>query len=422
MNGKYLEKHIPSWMRLGLQLMDIYGYIVKSLIKILCPSFSADYPIPEPKRILVIPAQHIGDTLLATPAIRALRHHFPKAHITVLASPSGAVVLRGNPDIDEIRILNAPWHTRFELLPHSEPNSLKKWMRLMAYYRLCLNFVFAEGRKLQKLNFDIGIDLFGTVYNTLLMVSAKIPIRIGPNAVGIASLLTHPVSLSNPQKINEIDRAINIVQAIGAKPQGRKPFIICTEKDEVMIQEKLSKNGVSLQDTLIVAHPGCFSAPASRWRPKAWAKVLDTLIQECKVKIVLNGVPSERLEIESIKFQMKHKVIDLCGQLTIPELVALLKRCDLLLTVNSSPMHIASALGTPMIVIQGAWNVTRCRPYGDNHVLIVKNVPCIDCGLNICPKPVSCMDMITPEEVIAAAKEMLCRLGKCKQTKDNSSV
>jgi len=144
------------------------------------------------------------------------------------------------------------------------------------------------------------------------------------------------------------------------------------------------------------------------------------LIQECKVKIALNGVPSERLEIESIKSQMKHKVIDLCGQLTIPELVALLKRCDLLLTVNSSPMHIASALGTPMIVIQSAWNVTRYRPYGDNHVLIVKNVPCIDCGLNICPKPISCMDMITPEEVITTAKEMLCRLGKCKQIKGNS--
>jgi len=241
MSGRYLERQTPSWVRLGLQLMDICGCIVQRLVKILCPSFPADYPIPEPKRILVIPAQHIGDTLLATPAIRALRHHFPKAHITVLASPSGAIVLRGNPDIDEIRILNAPWHTRFELLPHSEPNSLKKWMRLMAYYWLCLNFIFIEGKKLQKLNFDIGIDFSGTVYNTLIMILAKIPIRIGRNTIGIAHLLTHPVSFFNFEKINAIDQIIYIVQAIGVKPQGRKPFITCTKKRRSSDTRKIVK-------------------------------------------------------------------------------------------------------------------------------------------------------------------------------------
>ncbi len=407
MDSKYLEPTAPTWVRFGLRVMDIFGKVVKWIATLYCQSPRREQLTLEPKRILVIPYQHMGDTLIATPAIRALRQSFPKAYIVVLASPSGAAVLRGNPDIDEIRVFSSPWHKPLELLPHHEPNSLRKWIRLIAYYRTCLSIVFTEGKKLRTYGFDWGIEFHGTVYNTLLMVIARIPVRVGPNHVGIAHLLTHPVSLPDPRRINEIDRCLNIVRTIGAKVEGRKPFVTCTPEDEKAILKKLSDRGILSEDILVVAHPGCFSAPASRWRPEAWAKVLDTLIEELKVKVVLNGVQNEHPEIEAIKACMQQTAIDLCGQLTIPELIALLKRCNLLLTVNSGPMHIASALGTPTVVIQGAWNVTRFRPYGDNFVLIVKDVPCVDCGFRICPKPISCMDMIEPEEVIDAAIKKL---------------
>ena len=402
-----MKPKLPLLVWLTLKLVDLFGKGFRRFLSVFSDFWKQWKPVRNPKRILVIHGLHLGDTLVATPALRALRKRFPDAHIMFWANKSGAQILKGNPDVNEVKVFSAVWTMRIP--PHYDPNPLRKLARLLAYYGHAFANLIREAKNLRGETFDMAIDFMGTIYHYILMVLAKIPVRVGPAGIG-DWLLTHPVALPDERSVNEVERLLMFVRAVGADTDDKKPFVAVFPEAEASVAEKLRQKGINPDDFLVVIHPGCASAPASRWRPEAWAKVADFLMREHKAKVVFNGVESERQEIEAIKAKMEEKATDLCGELTVQELVALLKRCNLFLTVNSGPMHIAASLGTPMVVVQGAWNVTRWRPYGDNFKLIVKDVPCADCGHRICPLTISCMDMITPEEVIAAVEEMLAEL------------
>ncbi len=399
-------EHLPRSVRLLFTVVEIVGEGLRRLLALFSPFWRQGQSIPSPQRILVILSLYLGDTIVALPACRALKRRFPNARITFLTG--APYILQRNPEIDEVIAFSSPWHDRVRGHPHHTPNWLKRLMRLPLYWCKVLKTVWREGKRFRTFGFDMAIDLRGELAHALLMAVAKIPVRVGvENAFG-AFLLTHSVPLPDPRTIHEIDYCLAIVRAVGAEVDDKKPLVPCPPEAETAIAEKLRQFGVTPDDFLVVIHPGCASAPASMWRPEAWAKVADYLIRRFGVKVALNGVANERPIIDAIKVNMKETVIDLCGQLSLPELIGLIKRCNLLLTVNSGPMHIGASLGTPMVVVQSAWNVQRWRPYGDNHALIVKDVPCANCGFQHgCPLPVSCMDMITPEEVIEAAEKML---------------
>ncbi len=109
---------------------------------------------------------------------------------------------------------------------------------------------------------------------------------------------------------------------------------------------------------------------------------------------------------------MRYQPLNLCGELSLLQLAALLKRCDLMIGVNSAPAHIAAAVGTPVVSVwSSAYLPEKWAPYTQNLCVVRKQVPCADCRLLKCPLPVSCMDMITPEEVITAVEKMLERIG-----------
>jgi heptosyltransferase-2 len=414
-----MKPKLPLLIWLALKLIDLFGKGLRRFLSVFSDFWKQGKPVGNPKRILIIHGMHLGDTLVATPALRALRKRFPDAYIVFWANKSGAQILKGNPDVNEVRVFSAVWlfspvWLKPGVLPHCDPNPLRKLARLLAYYGHVSVSLIKEARNLRGEKFDMAIDFSGTIHHYILMVLAKIPVRVGPAGVG-DWLLTHPVSLPDERTISEIERLLMFVRAVGADTDDKKPFVTVFPEAEASVTEKLRRKGISPDDFLVVIHPSCASAPASRWRPEAWAEVADFLVREHKAKVVFNGVESERQEIESIKAKMQEEATDLCGELTVQELVALLKRCDLFLTANSGPMHIAASLGTPMVVVQGAWNVIRWRPYGNNFRLVVKDVPCANCGHGICPLPVSCTDMITPEEVIAAIKEMLVEISRLNQ-------
>jgi ADP-heptose:LPS heptosyltransferase len=106
----------------------------------------------------------------------------------------------------------------------------------------------------------------GHHYHYILMVLAKIPVRVGPAGVG-DWLLTHPVSLPDERTISEIERLLMFVRAVGADTDDKKPFVTVFPEAEASVTEKLRRKGISPDDFLVVIHPSCASAPASRWRP-----------------------------------------------------------------------------------------------------------------------------------------------------------
>ncbi len=409
----YRWRNMPQWIERTLQITDFVGEGIRRLLSCFSDFWKQGKAFPEPNRILIIRCDYIGDLLLTTPALLALRRRFPNAHITVLAQPAATPILRANPNIEEVISLLPVWLDRNQTLPYHDPKPLRRWLGIITWHWRCCKAAYEVGKQLRARQFDLAIDFRGDPRHALLMAAAKIPVRIGCANGGWAFLLTHPVP-SN-EDAHEIDRCLGIIQVLGADTEDRKPFLKCFREDELSVREKLRHQGVTDEDLLVVIHPSAGDR-AREWNAKAWAKVADALIHGEEVKVVLNGTAGERPKIEAIKTYMREKAIDLCGQLTLSELISLLKRCDLLLTVNSGPMHIAAVLGTPMVVVWAAsWRVQNWGPYGHNHIIIQKQVPCANCWLAKCPKPISCMDMIEPEEVIDAAIKKLQEIKAIKK-------
>jgi len=405
MTRRYL-RHYSSYTAFVLSIVDTVGEFFKKLLALFSPFWKQWKPIDNPRKVLIVQSHPVGDTIMTTPAIRALRNKFPQSRLFVLAEPSAAAILSSNPDVDEIISFQRP-HFRYD--ERSKLPVFGRLSKLVAYhirYLLCLCNVAI---KLRRFRFDLAIDFDGDPRRALLMVLAGIPTRVGIANGGGSFLLTHPVDISD-DSLHEIHKRLKVVQAIGADSKP-KPFVSWSEKDEESLNKKLLRHDVKGDDLLVALCP-CAGFPSKEWRAENWATVADTLIAKHQVTIVLCAASHERPTIEAIKNHMHHSPIDLCGELSLPELIALINRCALVIAVDSGPMHIAATLGKPMVILWSMQSLpNNFGPiYSDGEVsLIWKDVPCKNCRKFVCPLPISCMDMITPEEVIAAVEGMLTR-------------
>ncbi len=391
-----------------LWLVDTVGETLRRVLALLSPFWRQGQHIPEPARILVVRTEQIGDMILTTPALRALRARFPTAHIALLAQKVVAPVLQCNPDINEVIAVSIPWAER-QMHPGKIPNPLKRRVAMLQYHWRCLKSAWHLGKALQQRRFDVAVDLGGHIYNLLVMALAKVPVRIGSPTAGGRFLLTH--SIFPRDDLHEIDRCLAIVSLLGAKVQETIPSIAWTAADERTVDELLQQHNINAAEDLLVAiHP--FSVEPSRsWSVHKWAKVADALVRHFNAKVLFIGSASEREKVAAIQAQMTEQAINLCGALSLLQVAALFKRCALMIGVNSAPAHLAAAVDTPLVSVwSAAYLQKKWAPRARCLHIVHKEVPCADCRLTVCPKPVSCMDLITPEEVIAAADTMLQRL------------
>lgn len=405
MSPKY-DKLVYTRRLIGVILViDILGEVLRRLLAITFAFWRQWKPLPqEPKRILVLRTEQIGDLVLSLPSFQALRKRFPDAYIAVLVQPVTASLLKFNPHVNEIIACKLPWYER-RSHPARIKHPVKRVFASIAYHWRCLTTAISLGRQLSRYQFDVAVDLGGHIYSLLLMVMTKTPVRIGSPISGGKFLLTHWV-LPEDRK-HEVERCLDIVGLLGAQTSEPQLSLSWAPEDEVFVNEKLLEAGIQNERLLVAIHP--FSvAPSKNWNVKAWAKVADWLVQQAKATVIFIGSAEDREKVDAIRQQMQKNAFNLCGQFSLLQLAALLGRCDLVIGVDSAPAHIAAAVGTPVISVwSSAYLPEKWAPRSPQIWVIRKQVPCADCRLEVCPKPVSCMDMITPEEVIAAAKEML---------------
>jgi len=335
-------------------------------------------------KILVKGVNWIGDSLFMTPALAALKKGFPNSHISLLINPWVREIFDGNPDLDEIIIYDE----------RGKEKTLKGKSRFI--------------QSLRNRNFDMGIIMQPRSYKAALFVYlSRIPERIGYSHSLRNLLLTRRVEPPRAP-VHDIDMFLNIVLSLGVAPARKEPYLPLSPKADDWADRFLEERGINRGELLIGINPGAFKQ-SKRWPEPRYAELSDILIKEFKAKVIIFQGPGEDEIIEKVVSLMREKAIIV--KASIKELAAFSRKCKLFVGNDTGPMHVAAASGTPVIALFGPADPQRSRPWGRDHVVIKKDLPCSPCSRVVC-KELICMESITVEDVLQAVQSQLKRIEK----------
>ena len=351
-----------------------------------------------PGKILLIQLSSIGDVVATTPVIKGLKEEWTESRLVLLTEETPAPLVRNNPYLDQViiferekflsRVVEAK--QPFGEIARDLDNYLRKFVKTLRDER-----------------FDLIINLHGTPRAALLSCLLKAKrisgLTIDEKGVPFVSCnlwMLYKLFIScNPQMM-DLDclshTQLNLKMA-GVKPRSVKPKIYLSS---------LQPSAFSLQpsDLVIGINPGT-NIRNKRWPASNFARLTLELKKRYEAEIVIFGSKNDAGLAKEIIEQAKVPVLDLTGKTTLLELAYLLKRCHLLITNDTGPMHIAGAVGTKTIVLCGP---TRYGPYGQGHLLLQADLPCIGCGASFECQKMDCMKKIGVEDVLEAVR---CSLG-----------
>jgi heptosyltransferase II len=340
------------------------------------------------RRILVVRTDRIGDVLLSTPVIKALRQKFPQAYISMMVAPYARDILDGNPYLDEVIVYD------------------KDSKHKGAYGSL----KFA--RKLKKRKFDLAIILHPTNRAHLLTFLAGIPERIGYDRK-LGFLLNLPKKHTKQEgRKHEAEYNLDLLCDLGLSGRPEDLLMPIRYDSEQHVLELFNKEGIKATDRILAVHPGA-SCPSKLWPLERFVQVCEKLDSRYNLKILILAGPCEMHLADKIAAHpsLQGKIINLAGKTSVSQLASMLKRCVLFISNDSGPVHIASALGTPVISIFGrnqpGLSPQRWGPLGKHDKYLHKDVGCIQCLAHNCKKEFACIKAITVEEVVKAAEEIL---------------
>ena len=319
------------------------------------PSPLAPRPSPPrivPKRILVIRLDRIGDVVLSTPVLQQLRETYPQAFIGMMVRPACRDLVDGNPHVNEVLVYDK----------HGPHHSLLTTVR------------FARGL-LRRFRFDTAVVLHPTNRSHWIPWLAGIPRRIGYNRK-CAWLLTHRVPHRKHEGTkHEAEYALDMLRVLGIEPATPTPMVPIHPAADHRVRQLLRQQGVDDSAILVAMHP--FASDSSRcWPAERFAQLADRLTHEHRAHIVVVAGPEDAPQARTVVRLMRQRAVNFAGALSIGELAALLARCRLLVSNDSGPVHIAAAVGTPVVAIFGrnqpGINAARWRPLGSGHVVLDK--------------------------------------------------
>ena len=349
----------------------------------------------EAKNILCIRLDSLGDVLMTTPAIRALKEFNPARKITLLTSNAGARVAALIPEISQTVIYNAPWMKATKLRSDSsQEHKMAAQLRHAGFDAAVIFTVFSQN----------------PLPAALLAYLADIPLRLAYCRENPYQLLTDWAFEADPgpgqQVRHEVRRHLDLVAKVGCHTQDESLSICVPASAERSIRKIVYKCGLDLNAPWVVIHPGA-SAPSRRYRPDGFARAAYDLIVNHGIQVVFTGSLSERSLVQEIQSQIDAPSISEAGYLKVDQLAALLALAPLLISNNTGPVHIAAAVGTPVIDIYALTNPQH-TPWGIPYRLLYHDVPCKFCYKSICPMVHhNCLRLVTPESVVQAALELL---------------
>ena len=336
-------------------------------------------------KILLIELAGIGDVVLSSPAIKNLRLNHPKAVIYFLSFSGPAQLLQKCPYLDKNFVFNKGWRWTF--------NNLR------------------VAKQLRNLSVDIAVNLEehytlnGALKMYLLLKFIGPKKTVGRNTDGKGSFYNIKIEDRLDTKRNDVEYKLDLVRALGGDVKDKRLEVWFDDSDAKRINELLNQNSVLNSDLLIGINPGAYR-PTRRWNWRNFAEVAEILAKRYRAKIIITGAKEEGWLAKAIISKLPAPAIDTTGKLSLTQLVALIKRCNLYITNNTGPMHIANALHIPSIVIAGP-GPTKFNPYQKGSCIILwKDVKCFPCFKFSCKK-MECLKTITADEVISSAEVLL---------------
>ena len=333
----------------------------------------------EPSRILIIKPSALGDVVHTLPVLSLLRRRWPVAHVAWVVGGAFASLLEGHPQLNEV--------IRFE-----RRRFARGWRDPSAAAGL-----FRFARDLRRGEFDLVIDLQGLLRSGWMTMRTRAPVRVGfSNARELAHLFyTHRVPVDSREQ-HAVDRYLNLCEAIGC---GREPIEFnfhITDEDRRHVTQLVGDDR-----PYAVLLPGT-NWPTKRWPLEYFAELVGPLRQRFGLKVVVAGGP----DVTDIAAQIP-RATNLVGHTSnLRQLVALLERAELVIANDSGPMHIAAALGRPLVTVFGPTNPLRTGPYGRIDSVVRLDIPCSPCYSRRCSHQ-SCLRWLHAEHVLAVAEHQL---------------
>ncbi|MEF2277444.1 lipopolysaccharide heptosyltransferase II [Deinococcus sp. YIM 134068] len=344
------------------------------------------------RNVLAVRLDTLGDVLMTTPALRALKEGHPGRRLTLLTSPPGAAVARLVPEIDEVLVYEAPWLKATAPRLSSAPD-------------------FEMVRLLRERQFDAAAIF--TVYSqnplpsAMLCFLADIPLRLAHCRENPYQLLTDWVRETEPEGgiRHEVQRQLDLVAAVGATTRDERLSLSFPMEAAERVAGLLASLRLNRSRPWAVVHPGA-TASSRRYPPEYFAEVA-RLLTDQGLTLLFTGSGGERDLIEDIRAMAGGVGHSLAGQLDLAELAALISASPLLISNNTGPAHMAAALGTPVVDLYALTNPQH-TPWQVSSRVLSHDVPCRWCYRSVCPEGHHlCLRGVRPEEVVAAALELL---------------
>lgn len=344
------------------------------------------------KNILCVRLDSIGDVLMTTPAIRALKSEGDR-QITLLTSAAGATVASLIPEIDEVIVYDAPWLKATAPRSNSAPE-------------------YAMIERLRQAQFDAAVVF--TVYSqnplpsAFLCYMADIPLRLAHCHENSYQLLTDWVKDPEPEQFtrHEVQRQLDLVASVGFTIEDTRMALQIPTGTIDRVQSLLVSEGLLLHQPWIVIHPGA-TAPSRRYPPEQYAIVARQLVQDAGIQVVFTGTQTEQALVQQIQTEMGVPSFSLVDRLTLAELAALLSIAPLLLSNNTGPVHLAAAVGTAIVDLYALTNLQH-TPWNVPNRVLFHDVPCRICYKSICPEGHHhCLRLVEPETVVEAVFNLL---------------
>lgn len=328
------------------------------------------------KKILVIKMSALGDVILILPSLRALRERYPESSITVLVGKKARSIVRNCPHVDDVIVYD----------PSRDPGPLAAWR---------------TARVLADEDFDMVVDLQNNKISHFLAYFSGARLRVGHHNRKWSFFLNRK-TVDVPPGMGALEHQFQVLKLAGVEHLDKRLEIWTTPSEDERVRFFLQTQWVSPSQTLVGINPG--SSP--RWPTKQWpvenfAKLCDELAKR-NIRVVITGSPEDAPLAEALLKETRNKPINAVGKTSVTELAALVRRCQVFVSSDSAPMHIAASAGVPLIAVFGPTDPKRHLVPPPRYQVFWKELPCSPCYLRSCPIGHTCMKKITVQEMLDA--------------------
>jgi heptosyltransferase-1 len=342
--------------------------------------------------ILVVKMSALGDVVHALPVIPTLKRAYPNAQIHWVVEEMAEPIVRSHSGVDRVLVSRRAQWSKDIKNPYRWPKILKEMSQFV--------------KQLRQQSYDVAIDLQGLLKSGiwLSLVPAKRKVGYNGTREGSYVFLNERIPPVSPD-LHAVQRYLYLVHALGAHVREVNFGLTVQPEARTRLGTLLAQKGWMDQK------PYAVLVPKARWETKEWgedgfAVLADMLVDRLGLRVAVTGIDREATAVVGITRKMIHPALNLTGETDLPMLMALLQGARVVIATDSGPMHIAAAMGTPVVAVFGPTAPWRTGPYGEGHRVVKSAVSCSPCFKRKCDHK-TCMRMIGPAEVLDAVCDVM---------------